>query len=65
MCIDIEPNMDPPVEQVDNNTQLIVLIINSIMALLTLMINAHQSYKSRHFESDCCGNRVSWGSEHQ
>lgn len=46
-----------------DNSQLIVLIINSIVSVFTLLISAHTSYKSKHCQSKCCGNEFSFDSE--
>lgn len=50
-----------------NNTvtesELSVLIFNSVLSIVIMLINIHQSYKNRHCASKCCGRElIEWGS---
>jgi len=42
----------------DYDYQFLMIILNFIATILTLLINSHQSYQSKTFESECCGKPV-------
>lgn len=35
-----------------------LLLINAAINIVTLLINAHQSYRQREVESNCCGKEL-------
>lgn len=39
----------------DESYEFYIVLINAIVSVLVLIINAHQSYKNKHFASKCCG----------
>lgn len=43
------------------NPEYLIVISNFIVSIFTLLVNGYQSYKSRHCESDCCGNHMAFG----
>lgn len=36
-----------------------------LTSIVTLLVNLHQSIAQRHFESQCCGNTVTYDSKHK